>query len=165
MGRINIYKKQKGFTYIIITLILIIFITLLFMLFKELPTIDKTTNNLSQNYIIELKYLIENDLNTNNIDLLNKAFYNYSRSHNYDVNICTIIDDGKENLYISNYLQQTINGIEDQNTVKVNKNLYTNYINFGECYLDFNATDKTSYYISFISNSGKKVYKNQYLPI
>jgi len=160
MDRIN----QKGFTYIIIVVIFIIFITTLFLLFKPLPVINNTSNYIAENYVLELEKLMGNYIDENQLNLLNQGFYDFSKSHNLNVKICTIIDDLNGNIYLSNYLGNTYSNIENKKTIKINKEKNEDEISVGNCYLNSDSESKVSYYISLTDNKEKVVYKNQNLP-
>ena len=138
--------NTKGFTYVVIVVIIISFITALFLLFRPEPVMEYTSNKLSENYKNELKYLVDSNITAITLDNFNSKAYDFIRAHNYEVSICTIISEG-DNIYVSNYTGQTDKNIQNQITVLVTKALNPNNISLGNCSVDINSDIKTSYYI------------------
>jgi len=140
-------KTSKGFTYIIIVVIIISFITSLFLLFKPEPFREYTSNKLSDNYKNELKYLVESNITTTTIDNLNSDASEFIKAHNFEVSICTIISDDNS-IYLSNYTGATQKGILTSTTIEVTSELNPNNISIGGCSVDVNSATKISYYIA-----------------
>jgi len=138
--------NNKGFTYIIIVVIIISFITALFLLFRSEPISDYSSNKLSENYKNELKFLMDSNITTTTLDNFNSQAYDFIRSHNYEVNICTIIS-GDDLIFVSNYTGKTEKGVPNKITISVTKALNPHNISIGNCSVDVNSDIKTSYYI------------------
>jgi len=139
-------KANKGFTYIIIVVIVISFITALFLLFKPEPFTEYTSNKLSENYKNELKYLVDSNITITTLDNLNSEAYDFIRAHNFGAKICTIISDG-DVIYVSNYTGETEKEIPNGITISVTKTLNPNNMSLGNCSVDVNSDTKISYYI------------------
>ena len=150
--------KQKGFVYIITTVIIITFITMLFLLTRPQPSNYSNAQNIAQNYKFELNRLINNNLTVSDINNFNNSFYNFIRAHNYNAKMCLIISKNN-NIYLSNFLGMDDSNVSDRNTIvepKINQD-YT----LLNCELDSNSSHNLAYYIEIYNNSEKIIYKDK----
>jgi hypothetical protein len=156
----KLIKNKKGFTYILIVVIFITFISFFVLLIKPVIETNNNVYNFSKNYIIELENLIEEDLNIDTLNNLNNNFYYFLKSHNYDVDICTIVDDGNNSIYLSNYLNVDVPGVAPKQTSLIEKDLNLDGVSLGYCNLSYDSSNKVVYYIELRDDSTKTVYKN-----
>jgi len=153
--------KERGFTYIIITIIFISFISMYILLFKPMIEINNQPFNISKNYIIEFENILESNLDENILNNFNSSFYNFIKSHNYQVSLCSIVDNGSDSIYISNYLGEEVNGVNNKQTIVVSKQSNPNYIYLSNnCILDYNSPNKNIYFLSLTNNSTRTIYNN-----
>jgi len=150
--------KEKGFVYIITTVIIITFITMLFLLTRPQPSYYSNAQNIAQNYKFELNKLINNNLTVNDINNFNNAFYNFIRAHNYNAKMCLIISKNN-NIYLSNFLGIDDNSVNDKNTI-VEPKTNQDYVLLN-CELDNNSGNNIAYYIEVYNNSEKIIYKDK----
>jgi len=148
--------NEKGFTYIIIVVILISLITVLVLLIRDSPHIETISYNLTDNYKNELNYLLSSSFTTTDLNNFNSEFYNFTRSHNYEASICTIIDNG-DYIYISNYTGETKKGINNKDTIQINRTDNPGDISLGNCVVDYNSEQKVSYYLEITNEKSKDV--------
>jgi hypothetical protein len=153
--------KSKGFTYIIVTIILIMSITGVLILNnqKQVSQTDYKQEMLASNFNNEFEVLLNSDLSEETIDEKLLNIYNYIKSHSQEVKFCTIIED--ENcFYFSNYTGNTCNLIKDEEIINqvANKNtLKTDrFINNTNIYL-CNCTyiDISGYYLNIYNNKNQ----------
>ncbi|GEM_PF-932098 len=149
-------SSEKGFTYIIIVVILISLITLLVLLIKDTPYVETIAPNLTNNYKQELNYLLDSNFTITDLNNFNNQFYEFIRSHNYEVEICTIIDDGTE-IYISNYTGTESKEIPHKETIEINKEDNKTDISFQNCVIDYNSDKKISYYLEIQNEKTKEI--------
>jgi hypothetical protein len=156
-------NKKKGFVYIITTVIIVLFITTLFLLTRAQPNNYTYSQNLAQNYKFELSKLVNNDLTVTDVNNFNNSFYHFIRAHNYNTKMCVLINKNN-NIYASNFLgvnDINLNGtnVNDKNTVMIPRP-ETDII-FSNCELDYNSNNNYSYYIEIYNNTEKAIYKNK----
>jgi phosphopantetheine adenylyltransferase len=140
-------RKKKAYTFIITTMIIISLISILLITSNTILTTNNNNqdiiNKLNKNYILEFNNFINNNnnININNINIFNSSLENYIESHNYDTEICSIIDDDNS-IYISNYLDKDCDlyiaseynqTIEAKNTIKIDKFLNPTNIYLCSC--------------------------------
>lgn len=150
--------NNKGFTYIIIVIIMMIFITMLFVLSRSVIYKENKSEALMNNYKNELTYLIENDINESSLDLLNSSFKEFIISNNYNIKICDIFYNGSV-YYLSNYQDSNYDLINDKTTITVLKEDVNETITFGEC--DFNTLNNINlnYYLEIYNDQERRIYK------
>ncbi len=150
--------KEKGFTYIIIVIFIMIFTTMLFLLSKNINFQENKAQKIINNYKNEIKYLVENELSEESLDLLNSSFVDYIKSNNYSSKICVVVYDGEENYYLSNYLKEDYDIIEDNNTITLSEDDVFEDISFGECFFEILRAENLKYYIEIYNNKEKMVH-------
>jgi len=160
---------MKGFTYIIIVAIIVIFITMLLLLVKPNDIINDQPKTLADNYKIELSFLIDNGISDeNDINNFNNSLINYIQSHNYNAKICNIIDDRNQYIYVSNYLGENcglyINSVmnqtvDDKESVRIDR--FINDMNIYLCNCNLRHTDgyNVAYYINIYNSKASIINK------
>jgi len=148
--------NKKGFTYIIIVVILISLITVLVLLIKEPLKIEKNAPKLTENYIQELNYLLDSNYTLTDINNFNANFYDYIRAHNFEIKLCTLIENGTK-VYISNYTGEIQKGVEHKQTIEILREQNPGNLSISNCVLDYNSDIKISYYIEIRNQKTKNI--------
>lgn len=156
---------EKGFTYIITTMILIMLITGIILINKpNKQPIVQTPYFLVKNYEIEFNYLNQGSVDENIINTFNLNFLNYINSYNYSAEFCNIIDT-KNHIYFSNFTGTDCNlmigedvnqTVSNQSTIKIDR--FINDMNIYLC--SCNYLRENSYYIDIYNENLKLIYKN-----
>lgn len=150
--------KQKGFTYIVIAVILITLVTTMLLVQPSNKYSENNMGYLITNYKTELNFFLENNFTTVDLNTFNYNFYNYIKSHNYNIKICTIIDY-ENNIYLSNFLGEDFSELVDKNTISQSK-LSQDYNISDKCIMDYNSSQTINYYIEIYNDTEKIVEKN-----
>ena len=160
------HKQEKGFTYIITTMIIIILITGLVLINNpEKKVINTTPKILAKNYEIEFLNLTTTSTNAEDLNNLNKRFEKFVNSNNYNASICSIVET-EDYIYLSNFTgedcQMIINGeenqlINDNTTVTIDRFINNTNIYLCSCYY---VSGKNIYYIDIYNENSKTILKN-----
>jgi hypothetical protein len=149
--------NKKGFTYIIIVVIIMIFTTMIFLISKNINYTDNKSQTIINNYKNEMNYIVLNNLDENNLDQLNSSFKNYIQTNNYNSKICSIVFDGNNTYYLSNYQDTNYAAINtDETIIILRENVVANII-FGSCTLELGNL-KNKYYLEIYNNKEKNIY-------
>ena len=153
--------NTKGFTYVIVTIILIMSISGLLILNNQNQTdqIDNQQEVLANNFSYEFNVISNGETSIEKIDEKLNNLYNYIKSHSQNIKFCTIIED-ENNLYFSNYLGESCNlivddeinqEVPDKTTIKTDR-----FINNTNIYL-CNCTyiDISGYYLNIYNNKNQ----------
>ncbi|MDD3178659.1 MAG: hypothetical protein PHR26_04020 [Candidatus ainarchaeum sp.] len=149
--------KENGFAYIFVAVIIIMLITAMLLLEKPIYIKEYKINHLIENYKSEITYFLENDFNEEDLNNFNYNFYNFIKSHNYKIKLCTIINSDK--IYLSNYLGEEDIQIGNKNTISLAKQ-EKDYNILNKCDLDYNSYQNISYYIEIYNTEEKIIEKN-----
>lgn len=150
--------KEKGFTYIIISIVIMMFITGLFLVLKNLEYQQNKGLHFIENYKTEISFLLKEDVNISKIDSFNSSFISFGKSKSYNIKICSIYFDGNSSYILSNYLKEDFEFIEDQETKIFSKEYFDENISFGNCFYDLKSIEIIKYYIEVYNNKEKIVY-------
>ena len=151
--------KEKGFTYIIIVVFIMIFVTMLFLISKNINYSNNKIKHLVSNYKTEINYLSENNLiDVNSLDEFNINFKEFIKSNNYNNKACGIYFDG-EKYILSNYLDANYTEIQENQTIEILKESISENIVFGNCEMDISKESSLSFYIEIYNDSEKSIYK------
>ncbi|NCP71887.1 hypothetical protein GW835_00635 [archaeon] len=150
--------KEKGFTYIIIVVFIMIFVTMLFLISKNINYSNKI-KHLVSNYKTEINYLSENNLiDVNSLDEFNINFKEFIKSNNYNSKACGIYFDGNKYI-LSNYLDANYTLIQENQTIEILAESVSEDIIFGNCEMDISLENSLSFYIEIYNDSEKSIYK------
>lgn len=149
-------KKQKGFTYIIIAVIIMIMTTMLFLISTNINYKENKAQIILSNYQNELKYITENNLDENSLNQLNVSFKEYIKSNNYNSKICNIYFDG-DYYYLSNFQDLNYSIINDQETIVLEKAEVLENIHFGECSFNISSKNKLKYHFEIYKDKEKRI--------
>ncbi len=157
---------KKGFTYIITTMIIIILISSIFIIFNPVKkTVNTTPNILAKNYEIEFLKLSSSNPTIQDINNLNYGFKKFTNSNNYDVKICSIVEN-QTSIILSNYTSENCNlvidgmfsgVVYDNSTVTIDRFINNTNIYLCSCYY---AGGKNVYYIDIYNENSKTILKN-----
>ena len=158
---------NKGFTYIITTMLLIILISGVVIVSNYNSNKNKTNPvaTLAKNYENEFLNILETGSTVEDINLLNYRFKKFINSNNYDAKICNLITT-ENGLIASNFMDQNcdliING-EKRQTITENDTIITDiFINDTNIYLcscHYKAGENI-YYIDIYNENSKTIFKN-----
>lgn len=150
--------NKKGFTYIIISVMIMIFITVLFVYSTNINYQENIAPKILNNYKNEINIFIKEDLNIEKLDLFNDSFIKYALSNNYNVKLCNVIFDGNNTFIVSNYLNQDFKDVNDKETKSFNLEEVSENIEFGGCLIDINNLETLKFYIVTSSENERIVY-------
>lgn len=150
--------RSKGFTYIIVTIILIMSISGVLILNnqRQVSQTDYKQEMLASNFSNEFDIILNSALSEEEIDTKLLSMYNYIKSHSQNVKFCTILED-ENSFYFSNYTgdncdlvkdDEVIGQVMDKTTLKTDR-----FINNTNIYL-CNCTyiDISGYYLKIYNN-------------
>lgn len=157
---------NKGFTYIITTMLIVILISGVVMIIKyNNRSSSNPVATLAKNYENEFLSILENDASVEDINLFNYRFKKFINSNNYDARICNLITT-KNGLIVSNFMDQNcdlmING-ENRQTITENTTILTDiFINDTNIYLCncYYKAGENIYYIDIYNENSKTIFKN-----
>lgn len=138
--------KEKGITYIIISLIIMMMILVVFLINLNVSYKPNKSKDLIKNYENELEFLIQQGIDEQDLNNLNKYFKQYIKSNNYNGNICVIYFDGN-NCLVSDYQEAS------QETVYMEADA----IDIGNCKFDKNLNKRLNYYIEVYNKDEKSI--------
>jgi hypothetical protein len=131
------------------------------LLFKPMIEINNQPYNISRNYVIEFEKILESGLDENILNNFNSNFYDFIKSHNYQVSLCSIVDAGNDFIYVSNFLGEEFNGVNNKQTIRVRKSSNPDYLYLNNnCVLDYNSPNKNIYFLSLTDNSTRTIFNN-----
>ena len=154
--------KNKGFTYIIVSIIIIISISALLIINKQGVIENKTDKKqeyLAKNFVNEFEIISNQELETNDLNNKLNNIFDFIKSHGQNVKFCTIIHDDN-NLYFSNYTGEPCNLIIDDEIIQEISHKTTiqtdRFINNTNIYLcNCIYTDISVYYLSIYDNENQ----------
>lgn len=158
----NVMLKNKGFTYIIVSIIIIISISALLIInkqgFSENKT-DKKQEFLIDNFINEFEVLSNQDLESNDVNNKLEKLFDFIKSHGQNVKFCTIIQDDNY-MYFSNYTGESCNLVIDDEIIQEISHKTTiqtdRFINNTNIYLcNCIYTDISGYFLSIYDNENQ----------
>lgn len=158
---------NKGFTYLVTTILLIILISGIVIISNYNANKSKINpaTILAKNYENELIALLESEPTIEDINLFNFNFKKFINSNNYDSKLCNIITT-KNGIIASNFMEQDcnlmING-DNNRTITGNStvgiDIFINDTNIYLCSCNYEV-GKNNYYLDIYNESSKIIYKN-----
>jgi hypothetical protein len=136
--------NEKGFTYIIIVLIIMLFTTSLFLIARNINYSESKTDRIVNNYVNEINFLIKDNFDENTLASFNNSFKDYIIANNYHSKSCSIIYDGNF-VYLTNFQDNNYSTINNEETLKFNLEDISENFSFGNCVFDINNTENKIY--------------------
>lgn len=153
--------RDKGFTYIIIVLIIMLFTTALFLVAKNVNYSENKTDPVIENYLNEINFLLLNDFNQETLNTFNLNFKDYVKSNNFDGKFCFVVFD-QNYVYLSNFQDNNYSSINNQETLKIERESASNNIYFGNCVFDINDSENKIYF-EITGDRERNIFRN-YIP-
>ncbi len=157
---------NKGFTYIITVMILIMLITSLILINRPNKQPSNNASFISKNYEIEFLYLSSsNVLDENKINSFNSNYLNHINSYNYSAEICNIIET-EDYIFFSNFTGESCDlviddevsqVVNDKTTTKIDR--FINNMNIYLCSCNYEK-GKNSYYLDIYNEDIRIINKN-----
>lgn len=158
---------NKGFTYIITTMLIIMLVSGVVMITKyNRKSSSNPVATLAKNYENEFLNILEKGASVENINQFNYKFKKFVNSNNYDARICNLITT-EDGLIVSNYMDQNCElmigdnqqTITENTTTIVDTDIFINDTNIYLCNCYYKAGENI-YYIDIYNENSKIIFKN-----